>query len=163
VKPSFVLVPGLVAVLLVGCHTMPPLDDGPGLTPGLFDRVFDDAIRNAIVTQHCLFDYHFERNAATLNGLGLNDLKVLATHYREHAGPLHVRQGEAPQDLYEARVKEVQRLMIEAGIPKDRIAIQDAPPGGDGVRAEHALQIVGAKTETPHSDQPPKSRRTQTY
>jgi len=143
-KPPILLALAVAAGLVTGCNeAIPPLEDRAEYNAGLVSNVLDDAIRNSIIRQHSLFDYHFVRNSATLNELGQHDLQVLAARYKEHPGALNVRQGDTPADLYETRVNEVKRLLIEAGVDKDRVKVEDDLPGGDGTPAGRALAIAG--------------------
>ncbi|MFC1805463.1 hypothetical protein ACFL09_00595 [Planctomycetota bacterium] len=144
-KPSVLLVLGIVAVLVAGCTPeIPPLEDRAEYNAGLVNSVLDQAIRNAIIRQHTLFGYHFVDNAATLNELGQHDLELLAARHKEHPGTVLVRQGDTAPELFEARVNEVKRLLVEAGVDEKRVKVEDGTPGGDGMPMARVLVIAGA-------------------
>jgi len=143
VKPLLLVALCGLAVLPTGCaELIPPLEDRAEANAALVNGVFDDAIRNAVIRQHTLFEYHFLRNAATLNELGKHDLGLIAAYYKEHPGPLNVRQGDAADELHEARINEAKRVLIESGVDRERVTVKDGLPGGDGMPVERALVIA---------------------
>lgn len=154
-KPWMRLAVGMLVVLITGCTVTGPaleertalearaaaLEARAALNAWLVNTFEDAAIDNAIIVQYTLFPYHFVNNAAALNELGRHDLDVLAAHYKGHPGPLNVRQGGVPAELYEARVREVTWQLVMAGVDRDRITVADGLPGGDGMESERVLMI----------------------
>ena len=143
-RPSNLLALGVVAALAPGCfpEKVPPLEEQhTEYNAGVVNNVLDQAIRDAVLRQHSLFGYHFLMNSARLNKLGEHDLALLAACFKDRPGPLYVRQGDTDPELYEARVNEVKRLLIEAGVDKERIAVKEGLPGGDGIPMEGVLTI----------------------
>ena len=141
---------GIVAVLTnaIGCN--PPdqsLKDENSRPSWRTDGIRNSAINNAIIAQHTFYPYHFIPNASALNELGEQDLEVLAAHYRYHPGPINIRRGSGPQDLYEARVQAVRKYLIEVDIDDDRIVFSDGLPGGRGMPSEQVLKILARGAE----------------
>lgn len=101
----------------------------------------DEGIRNAILAQHTIYGYHFTANSASLNALGVNDVGVLAEHYRDYPGAISVRRGDADEAMYKARVASVAEALRSGGVQKE-IVIGDALPGGEGMSSERVLRIL---------------------
>jgi hypothetical protein len=108
----------------------------------LAERPHEAAIERAIVSQHTLFPYHFVPNSPMLNELGVRDLDVLATHYRYNPGRLHVRRGEAPEELYRQRLRNVLNLLESTGVNVESLAVSDGPAGGETIPSEQMLHIL---------------------
>jgi hypothetical protein len=106
------------------------------------NNIRDAAINNAILTQHTLFPYHFKTGLEALNGLGEQDLAVLAANYRARPGDLSVRRGDASEDLYNARLAAVTKRLQEGGVDVGRMKIVDAPAGGPGKPSERVVRIL---------------------
>jgi len=132
----------------------------PDSTTGTFDQrntmnrwvvqdYFDQQSEQAILTQHTLYPYHFHANASELNDLGMRDLHVLASHYREAPGRLNLQQGDASDALYEARIAHVKTGLNRAGVDAQRVTIADDLPGGSGVPGDRVLVILGADVAVP--------------
>src|SRR5262245_42398998 len=81
----------------------------------------EEIVRSAVIREHTLYPYHFVEYGASLNELGWRDTRWLAAHYASNPGPLNVRQGDTPDDLYKARVRTVTNAMIEGGVRTDKI------------------------------------------
>ena len=149
-----------VLMLLAGCRTAsPPPDSGQRSAANrwLVNEYSDMAVRNAIITQHTLYSYHFVSAADALNGLGRHDLAVLTAHFREHAGTLNIRRDGEPDDLYNRRVAAVSRALDAAGLAKDRVQLSDGLPAGPGLPAQNVLTIL-TKTADPGSARPYPAR-----
>lgn len=133
----------MLLVAAVGCSA-PGLrvEASSELNTWLARAALDTSVRNAIVTQHTLYDYHFIRDAATLNDLGWRDVTVLAEHFRQYPGALNVRRGSASAALHQERVESVIAALNEAGVEADRVTVSDGLPGGEGMRSEHILVIL---------------------
>lgn len=101
-----------------------------------------DAIDNAIVREHAVYMHHFRPNAAELNTIGMRVIETLAQHYGEYGGPLSVVQGDANEEIFEARIAAVRDALADAGVEPNRITIGDMAPGGDGIRSEAVLRIL---------------------
>jgi len=142
----------LVAVL--GCESVEELMrvDKASVNARLVRSVQDTAIVNAVVRQHTIFPYHFVQNASELNELGQRDLQVLAEHYREYPGRLNVRSGEAPEELYRARIKTVLAFLRDAGVDTAPINVGDDLPGGDDMSSERVVLILEEEKVTPSGD-----------
>lgn len=104
--------------------------------------ISDTAINRAIVSQHTLYPYHFEANAAALNELGHHDLDTLAEHFRDYPGQINIRQGDIDTALYDARVTKVVTALQMAGVLTDRVKIADELPGGTGMGSEQVLVVL---------------------
>ena len=139
------------AVLLAGCNATPhedsytPSDDQQfAANTWMVHNIQDSAIHSAIVAQHSLYPYHFVTGRDTLNDLGLRDLAALAGYYKDKAGELNVRRGDANEELYAARVQFVKKRLAEAGVDAAAMSVVDLPSPGPGVRSERAIQIFKA-------------------
>ena len=107
------------------------------------------AIQNAIVSQHTLYPYHFIINSQKLNKLGLRDFGVLAANFKENPGDLNISRGDVTEQLYQARVNNISRMLQDKGVNADRINIQDGMPGGTGIGSESVLKILEKSLESP--------------
>lgn len=142
---------GILCIALMGCEEQ-QVDLSPDqklIDAKLVESVNNLAIENAIVSQHTLFPYHFVQNSPELNELGQRDLAVLADRFLENAGPLNIRKGSVPAELYEARVNHVVDTLKEAGVEAERITISDGMPGGSGMPSENVLRILEKAEEAP--------------
>lgn len=104
-------------------------------------------LRDAIITQHSLFPYHFVKNSDTLNELGRSDLNVLTEHFKDNPGDLNIRRGDASADLYKARVARVLRELEKGGVQVARVKVADGLPGGDGMYSEQVLKVLNPPQE----------------
>ena len=131
---------------LAGCETAPPAEPAydPALDAHMVEAYFSRQMRNAILAQHTIYPYHFDVYSASLNELGERDLDLLARHLKENPGPLGVRQGDASDEVYQARVDTVRGFLMDTGVPADRIAIADALPGGDGAVSDRVIEVLAA-------------------
>jgi hypothetical protein len=102
----------------------------------------DEAIRNALITQHTLYPYHFEQGGAELTDLGRQDLAVLVEHAQRQSGRLNVKQGGISEELYAARLDAVKRALTAGGLDSGRITLVDALPGGDGMPSTTVNQLI---------------------
>ncbi len=126
----------------------------------LANTLNDTAIRNAILSQHTLFPYHFINNSNRLNELGEFDLNVLANHFLKNPGQLNIRRDDAPEELYQARVSFVLERLEDAGVESEKITFSDGMPGGSGMPSEKILTILErenkkatGKTSSPEAEQ----------
>lgn len=99
-------------------------------------------VRKGVIAQHTLYPYQFVADGAALNELGQRDVAILAEHYSVFPGPLNVRRGEAPEELYAQRIDTVVRAMARAGVDTDRIRIADAMAGGDGSPSDRVVLVM---------------------
>ena len=111
---------------------------------GTGDLLLAASLQRAIVVQSTLFPYHFVTGSAELNELGQRDLAVLAHHFQAHAGALSVRRGDATPELEDARIKAVLTALAAAGVGKDKVAVHDGLPGGDGLASARVIEILKA-------------------
>lgn len=144
-----VLTVGLLWTGLGGCG---PGEDSNARAHSKFDawlaRSFRDmAIRNAIVREHTVFPYQFAHDSGELNELGRRDLRILASHFKVHAGELNVRRGEASRELYQRRIETVIEMLTAAGVGRDNVEIRDGLPGGDGMTSERVTIILRQDTD----------------
>ncbi|MHC4718645.1 MAG: hypothetical protein ACYS5V_16880 [Planctomycetota bacterium] len=138
-----------VAVCGAGCEEAQWSRQSPGVNEWLVQTVHDQAINNAIIRQQTLYPYHFVVNGDELSSLGLQDMRVLASHYRQFPGQLSVRRGDAPEELYQKRVTRVLCVLQDAGVQTDRVKIADALPQGDGMSSEQVVQILERTASSP--------------
>jgi hypothetical protein len=111
----------------------------------IVDTINDSGIRQAVITQHTLYPYHFVSGGEDLNELGQSDLAALITHYKdENGGDLNIRRGDASDALYAARVKRIEGRLQLAGVSLNKIRIADAPAGGDGMSSNDAVRALAA-------------------
>ena len=133
----------LSLLLLAGCsEDMQETQDTHALNSELIESYSDISIKNAIISQHTLFPYHFVNNSPQLNELGDNDLTILIEHFTENPGQLNIRQGEVSDEIYQIRIKIVLEKMKDAGIDKKEINVSDDMPGGSGMSSENVLIIL---------------------
>lgn len=102
----------------------------------------EEAIDNAIVREHAVYMHHFRPNGAQLNAMGRRVIETLAQHYGQYGGALSVVQGDANDEILEARIDAVRNALADAGVDPSRITIGDMAPGGDGIRSETVLSIL---------------------
>jgi hypothetical protein len=133
----------LLLFLLAGCsEDMQKTQDTHALNSGLIESYSDISIKNAIISQHTLFPYHFVNNSSQLNELGDNDLIILIEHFMKNPGRLNIRQGEVSDEIYQARINLVLEKMKDAGIDRRKINVSDNMPGGSGMSSENVLVIL---------------------
>ena len=153
---------GIVALVTNAIGCKPPdqgFKDEKSRPSWRTDGIRNSAINNAIIAQHTFYPYHFIPNAPALNELGEQDLEVLAAHYRYYPGPINIRRGSGPQDLFEARVQAVRQYLIGIDIDDDRIVFSDGLPGGRGMPSEQVLQILARGAEESGSKKGAKPAR----
>jgi hypothetical protein len=153
-KPNIFLTLAIAAPLAACSSSPKSLDQVPEFNTWLATAMHDSAMRNAIIAQHTLFPYHFDRDSEHLNELGRLDLAVLAGHYLDRSGALSVRRGSAGKELYDARVAMVRTLLERAGVAPDRIQITDSLAGGDGFSSENLVKILADDREEGGRTQP---------
>ena len=130
-------------LLLAGCsEDSQKTEDTHALNSGLIKSYSDISIKNAIISQHTLFPYHFVNNSSQLNELGDNDLMILIEHFIKNPGRLNIRQGRVSDKIYQARINLVLEKMKDAGIDKKKFNISDDMPGGSGMSSERVLVIL---------------------
>ena len=105
-------------------------------------EIHQASLHQAILAQSTFYPYHFVTNASTLNELGWRDLQVLAEHFVAHGGSLSVRRANAPEELYNERVKAGQDALAAAGVEAGRVKISDSLPGGPGTTSERMLEVM---------------------
>lgn len=139
------------AAALVGCTRQPFDIDATArqrsdANAWLVTSAQQQQVEAGIIRGATIYPYHFATGAAELNDLGYRDLHVLAGHFQAHAGvgahDLNVRQGEASDELYKARVDAVTKALTDAGLKADQVAIADDLAGGDGLDSPHVLVVL---------------------
>ena len=113
----------------------------------------DRSVREGVIAQRTLYDYHFVRDGADLNDLGRRDVAILGEHFRGKSGEISVRRGGAPDLLYWARTEQVRTALAESGLAPEGIRISDAMSGGRGLTADEVL-IVYEAAKQPSTPQP---------
>lgn len=130
-------------LLLAGCsENMQKSEDTHALNSELIESYSDISIKNAIISQHTLFPYHFVNNSVQLNELGDNDLTILIEHFIKNPGRLNIRQGKVSNEIYQARTNLVLEKMRDAGIDKKKVNISDDMSGGSGMSSENVLVVL---------------------
>jgi hypothetical protein len=148
-------------VVLCGCEEGPkpkPIDKS-AVNAELINTFNDVSMRNAIISQHTLYPYHFVQNADQLNELGKRDLSILAGHFKDYPGQLNVRREGASDELYKARVSYVADELAKSGVGADRVSISDGMPGGSGMASEQVVNILESDEKARSSE---RSRYPQT-
>ena len=142
-KPYRIIAVCLLGGLILGCEERlkEPAED-KNLDAELVKTLNNIGVENAIIAQHTLYPYHFVPDGGQLIELGRRDLGVLAKHFAEHAGTLNVRRGDAPAELYEARVASVMQGLKEMGVNTARMNLSDGMPGGTGMASERVVTIL---------------------
>ncbi len=139
----------LAPVALTGCGSAPPAVDTPGVSEMWVAPWIQEATANeAILREGTVYAYQFILESAELNDAGRRVVGVLGEHYAAHGGTVRIQQGDAPDDLYAARVATVLRSLGELGVASGAVKVVDAPPRGDGVAAERLVVIVTAPMGT---------------
>jgi hypothetical protein len=155
-----IIIISLSCVLMVGCSETVQKSQNPYLIEGELVNSYNDiALQNAIISQHTLFPYHFVKNGAEFNELGSRDFGVLVKHFTKNPGPLNIRRGDSPVDLYQARIHLVLDGLKQAGIDTGQITISDGMPGGSGMPSEKVITILEESEEAP-SAQTSTTRKT---
>ena len=148
----------MLAAVLDGCAASPPAssnrveikDDVQRIADRDFvSEPFSDQARAAVIRQSTIFEWQFVTASARLTPLGRRDIGILAEALRESSGTISVRRGSAAASLYSARMAEVRRLLVAAGIDPARVEIGDQFPGGAGTTTEDALLIRSEVRATP--------------
>jgi len=102
----------------------------------------DTAVKNGIIAQHTIFPYHFAADSAQLNDLGMKELTILADHFKANAGHLNVKQGDASDELYKARLATINSELRHAGVVPEHVVIADNFAGGEGIRSERVNKAL---------------------
>jgi hypothetical protein len=147
---SLALVMGAAACSTVGL----PYGNGPLQAPeertaanrAMVQSYQQEQIANAIIAQRTIFSYHFMAHTAQLNDLGRRDLGILADHYRvatkDAAGYLSLRQQDASDELYQARVNTVVTYLADRNVDTARVELGDTLAGGQGLASERVVRIL---------------------
>ena len=110
---------------------------------------FNDQARQAVLRERCLNETLFETNSARLTSHGRRDLAILAEALRTDGGTIAVPRGAADAKLYQARLDEVRRRLVAAGIREDRFVLDDGAAGGSGIATAQALVVRKDMRKTP--------------
>lgn len=108
-------------------------------------EAFNREVRQAVLIQQTLFEHHFQPGSRQLSELGMEDVRVLAEHYKVNEGQLSIRTGRANANLYRDRIEQVAQAMKELGVSRERIQFVNRPALGDGVTSLDAIRILSRK------------------
>lgn len=140
----------LLGILLIGCSESAERSQNRHIINRELINTYNDiAVQNAIISQHTLYPYHFDKNSAELNELGERDLRVLATHFAKNPGELNVRRNGISADIYSARIELVLDKLKEAGINVDKMSIANGMPGGPGMLSEKIITVLQEEYKAP--------------
>lgn len=140
---------GVAGLVLVGCQgagggnaAMEWDDDARRETNSWLLRTYQgQQVENAVTRQHTIWSHHFVQGTTSLTPRAERDLGILRDHYLKHGGGvLTVRQGEADDELYRARLAVLNSWLSDAGVPLATVAIHDDLYAGDGKRSTRAAQ-----------------------
>ena len=149
---------GLALGGLTGCASDQQTDQAEYADPipdGSYVAMYaEEAIDNAIVREHTVYMHYFRPNGAQLNTLGRRVIETLAQNYGEYAGTLSIVQGDANDEIYEARIEAVRDALTDVGVDPSRITIGAMVPGGDGIRSDAVLSILDLRTDGENATQP---------
>lgn len=141
-KLYVIITMGICSVLLVGCSEVEQKPDMHKVNCELINIYKDTSVQNAIISQHTLYPYHFVKNGAELNELGLRDLGVLSAHFAKHPGQLNIRHDNISTNLYSDRINFVLDKLKAAGINTRDVVVADGMPGGSGIASEAIIVIM---------------------
>lgn len=149
-KLYIIMTMALLGILLIGCsETAERSQNRHIINRELINTYNDIAVQNAIISQHTLYPYHFDKNSAELNELGERDLGVLAAHFVKNPGELNVRRNGISADIYKARIEIVLDKLKEAGINVDQMSIANGVPGGPGMLSEKIITVLQEEYKAP--------------
>lgn len=152
----------VVCVLGMGCETATPRTRGKTqkVNEALVSHYSDAAVENAIVSQATLYPYCYVKASPDLNALGEYHLKVLTEYYLEHPGVLHIRRGNAEQQLYNERVDTVTSTLEEAGVDLSAMHIDAELPDGRGAPSEEAVKAREGNSQSTQRSSEQRSTAT---
>jgi hypothetical protein len=141
---------GLLLLAMAACHhAKPRLQDSRELDDWFVTTGREAGVRQAIIAEHTLYDYHFVPDSARLNDLGQHDLCVLSEHFAQCPGALNVRQGRVSDALYRERLDTVRTELVKAGVNAERITLAGGLPGGPGLPGTRILYIMEKLADQP--------------
>ncbi len=144
------------ALLACGCQDKTAVmqaDREPMLNAWMVQTWHDVSIRQAVIEHHTLYPHEFIESSALLNELGQRTVKILADQYRQHPGPVVIRQGGVSDELYQARVQQVRTALAAAGVNMERVRVTDGLPGGEATPSERVRYILETKSDQPLTQQ----------
>ena len=96
-------------------------------------------VENAVTRQHTIWSHHFVQGTTSLTPRALRDLGILRDHYLRHdGGVLTVRQGEASDELFKARLAVLESWLGDEGVQMAGVTIEHDLYTGDGKRSTRA-------------------------
>lgn len=142
---------GLVLLTTAACEksAKPRLKDSRELDEWFVTTGREAGVRQAIIVQHTLYDYHFVPDSAHLNDLGYHDLGVLSEHFAQYPGELNVRPGSASAALYQERLATVRDELVRGGVDAGRVALTAGLPGGPGLPGQRILFVMERRADQP--------------
>lgn len=130
---------GLMA-LIGGCEATEKQDDPAEaevrVNAAIVQMHFDEQARAGAIAGRTIYPYHFLPDQARLTPLGADHVQALALAMLEIDSPsirVNVRRGDAPAELYDARIAALRERFAEAGAMPERIVFADGLSGGKGM------------------------------
>lgn len=101
---------------------------------------------NAMRHQASISDLHFVPNTTELNGLGVAYLDRLTKLHAPYGGTVRYATNSTDEEFVATRLAHLTDYLEATGADMDRITVVAAMPGGRGMRAAEALNILAGKT-----------------
>lgn len=97
-------------------------------------------VYNGTAAERAIYAKDFDPGRSTLNPLGTQRVKTLVNASRDSTGHIVIVRGDAPDELYEARIATVREELASAGLNADEVPIAtDTHVGGGSVSSDRAL------------------------
>jgi hypothetical protein len=149
-KHKYALTVLFTLVAVGGCQTDgPPTPKAPLVrdhrskaNEAMIRTLNDRAARNAALSEHTVYPYHFDKYSAQLNSLGRHHLKVLAEGLRNGLDTLHLPRGEADDALYQQRRNTLRQRLAALDLDAQAVTLRDAMPAGEGTESQQALRAL---------------------
>ena len=115
-------------------------------------------VYNGIAAERAIYSKDFDPGTAVLNRLGVLRAQTLADALRDSTAPIAVLRGDAPDELYDARIAAVRQELITAGLKAEQITLaKDVPVAGGATPSDRALLSYQRML----SDYVPKQQKSQ--
>jgi len=147
--PRYWLAMPIIAVLLGACQQPAPsrLNSPP---QGFAERrhelgkPFQTMVDNATLQDMSVADCHFVAGTDQLSGLGVYRLKRLAEMLKTYGGTLRYDTRLEDQNLLKARLARLRDFLKDAGCDMSKVSVQPGMPGGEGLQATEAIEVLKA-------------------
>ena len=97
-------------------------------------------VYNGVAAERAVYPKDFDPGTAVLNRLGVQRAQILADASRNSTAPIVVLRGDAPDELFDARIAAVRQELIAAGLKAEQITLaKDIPVGGGALPSDRAL------------------------